>query len=414
MSGIYSLGIALYSLLIRLVSPFNSKARLFVQGRKNWKSKITQQVDSNGKYIWIHSASLGEFEQGRPVIEKIKELYPEYKIALTFFSPSGYEIRKNYAEADLISYLPMDTQKNAQTFLSIIQPEKAFFIKYEFWYHYLSELNRREIPCYIFSSIFRPEQYFFKNNVLGTWYRKSLQCFEHIFVQNKESVELLKGIGIHNISIAGDTRFDRVASIARSAPKLPLIEKFKAGKLLVIAGSTWKPDEEILASYINNSTDIKFIVAPHEVSTGNINNLHKLLKKPAISHSEGTDANVTDKDVLIIDSIGILSSLYQYGNLAYIGGGFGVGIHNILEAATFGMPIVFGPNYTRFKEATDLCDLGGAFSITNEIQLKDHFDSLLSQPKHLNQVSAITKKYVAGNVGSSDLIIKKVFNTPSS
>ena len=413
MTLLYKIGIFLYSLTVRFVSVFNEKAQLFVRGRKNWKVNLQNQIEKDAKYIWFHCASLGEFEQGRPVIEEIKKQFPELKIVLTFFSPSGYEIRKNYNGADIISYLPLDTKSNARAFIDIVKPEKAFFIKYEFWYFYIAELKKQNIPLYIFSAKFRENQHFFKNTPLGSWYRKMLFKFEHFFVQNETSAQLLKNIGLNNISVSGDTRFDRVAAIVKVAKEIPVVEKFKGNSQLIIAGSTWKPDEELLVEFINHNENIKFIIAPHEVSDANVNRIHQLLKKPAISFSKINKTEINNYQVLIIDSIGLLSSLYQYGNVAYIGGGFGVGIHNILEAATFGMPIVFGPNFKKFKEAVDLSSNGGAFSITKFDELERTFNHLISDKKLLNKASGISKNYVEKNVGSTKLIIKKVFNKKS-
>ncbi len=406
----YKTGIFFYSLLIHIYSIFNEKARFFVRGRKNWEEILTQKIDRNAKYIWFHCASLGEFEQGRPVIEELKEQFPKYKIILTFFSPSGYEIRKNYALADVVAYLPMDTKRNASTFLNIVNPEKAFFVKYEFWHFYISELKKRNIPLYIISAIFRENQQFFKSTPWGKWYRKMLKRVDHLFVQNEKSGELLKTIGISDFTVSGDTRFDRVAAIAKVSKEIPIVEKFRGNSRLIIAGSTWKPDEELLAAFINQSGDIKFIIAPHEVSVANINRIHQLLKKPAISFSKVSESEIDRFQVLIIDSVGLLSSLYRYGNVAYIGGGFGVGIHNILEAATFGLPVIFGPNYKKFKEAVDLTFEGGAISISNSDELANALNNLMNGKNELKKASEICRKYVAKNVGSTKLIIKKVFN----
>lgn len=410
MALLYNLGIFLFGIAVRIAALFNQKAMLFVKGRKNWAKTLETKVDRSASYIWFHCASLGEFEQGRPVIEEIKKQFPQYKIALTFFSPSGYEIRKNYDGADLVCYLPIDTRKNARTFLNILRPEKAFFVKYEFWYNYIRELGNRNIPLFIVSAIFRENQLFFKNTPWGRWYRTMLFQFEHIFIQNEQSATLLKNIGITKFTIAGDTRFDRVAAIANSAKQFPDVEKFKGNKLTVIAGSTWKPDEELLAAFINSSDNIRFIIAPHEVTPSNINRIHQLLKKRVISFSKVQNSDISDFDVLIIDSIGILSSLYQYGNVAYIGGGFGVGIHNILEAATFKLPIIFGPNYTKFKEAVDLADQKGAFPIHDLNDLNRTLHMLLTDKTELKNASDVCKKYVEKNVGSTKLIINKVFN----
>lgn len=410
---IYNLGIFFYGIAIRITALFNLKAKQFVIGRKNWQKELHAKIEDGAKYLWFHCASLGEFEQGRPVIENLKKKFPDIKIVLTFFSPSGYEIRKNYNGADVICYLPIDTKHNARNFINIVKPEKVFFVKYEFWYNYISELKSQQIPLYIISAIFRENQQFFKNTLWGKWYRKILFYFEHIFVQNEKSAELLKNNGIMNFTISGDTRFDRVAEIAAGAKQFQIVEKFKGNAMLIVAGSTWKPDEELLVEFINNykaTNKVKFIIAPHEVSASNINRIHQLLKKPVISFSKIDNTSINDFDVLIIDSIGILSSLYQYGNIAYIGGGFGVGIHNILEAATFGLPIIFGPNYTKFKEAVDLVEEKGAFPIQNYNGLKGALNLLLNDKTELKNTSEISKNYVEKNVGSTKLIVKKVFN----
>lgn len=407
---LYNISIFAYSQLIRFFSLFDEKAKLFVKGRKDWEQKLKSPVDENSRNLWVHCASLGEFEQGRPLIEALKKQFPEFKIVLTFFSPSGYEIRKNYELADMVAYLPLDTKGNAKRFLDIVQPEKAFFVKYEFWHHYISELRNRKIPLFAFSAIFRENQQFFKSTPWGKWYRKMLFKFEHIFVQNEKSAELLSNIGLTNFTVSGDTRFDRVATIAKSSRELPVVEKFKGNSLLIVAGSTWKPDEELLAKFINQSSGIKFIIAPHEVSAANINRLQQMLIKPALLFSKLQHSKIEAVDVLIIDSIGILSSVYRYGNIAYIGGGFGVGIHNILEAATFGLPVIFGPNYKKFKEATDLVFAGGAFPIGNYETLHQTLNGLGYQKNELEKASKIAKDYVEKNVGSTEVIINKVFN----
>jgi len=354
MKIVYQTGILFYTLSLKIASLFNSKARQFVNGRHNWRKKLAEKIDTNARYIWVHCASLGEFEQGRPLIEAIRKQFPEFRVLLTFFSPSGYEIRKNYDQADIVMYLPVDTRRNAKKFLQLVQPEKAFFIKYEYWYFYIGELKKRNIPLFIVSAIFRENQYFFKNNLWGKWYRQMLLKTDHFFVQNEKSAQLLQSIGLNNFTVSGDTRFDRVAAIARGAKKIPLVEKFKNNQPLLIAGSTWKPDEELLAGFINSHPHLKVVFAPHEVTPANMNRLEQLLKTSHIRLSKAGENEIDRYQVLIIDSIGLLSSLYQYGNVAYIGGGFGVGIHNILEAATFGLPVIFGPNYEKFKEAVDL------------------------------------------------------------
>ncbi|MCG6187315.1 3-deoxy-D-manno-octulosonic acid transferase [Maribellus maritimus] len=405
----YKTGILFYAFFARISSLFSGKARLFVRGRKNWRKTLSEKVDSTARYIWMHCASLGEFEQGRPLIEEIKKQFPDCKIVLTFFSPSGFEIRKDYELADIVMYLPLDTKRNAKDFLNLLKPEKVFFVKYEFWHFYISELKKRNIPLFIVSAIFRENQHFFKNTPWGKWYRKMLFKVEHIFVQSEVSAKLLKMVGVNNFTISGDTRFDRVASIAKGFKNFPIVEKFKGNLPLIVAGSTWKPDEELLVEFINQNSEAKMVFAPHEVSEANINRLTQMLKKPVARFSQIKNSEVENLQVIIIDSIGILSSIYKYGNIAYIGGGFGVGIHNILEAATFGLPVIFGPNHQRFKEAVDLKSEGGAFSINDFYQLKTIMDSLLNDDEALKKASKISKNYVAKNIGSTSLIIKKVF-----
>ena len=294
MTFLYNTGIFFYSLLIKLATPFSEKARFFVKGRKNWEIQLQQKIEKNAKYIWVHCASLGEFEQGRPLIEAIKKQFPVYKIVLSFYSPSGYEIRKNYSQADIVCYLPADTKKNARKFIQLIKPEKTFFVKYEFWCHYINELKQNQIPLYSVSAIFRENQQFFKNSSWGKWYRNMLFNFEHFFIQNESSATLLKSIGLSNYTVSGDTRFDRVAEIAQSAKSIPLVEKFKENQQILIAGSTWKPDEELLVAFIKQNPNLKIIIAPHEVSASNINRLQQLLKTNSILLSRAAESSITD------------------------------------------------------------------------------------------------------------------------
>lgn len=409
MTFLYNLGISLYTLLAQLAAIFNPKARLFVRGRKNWLSGLQSRIDPGARYLWFHCASLGEFEQGRPVIEAIRQQFPEYQIALTFYSPSGYEIRKNYPQADLVCYLPADTRRNARRFLDTLRPEKAFFIKYEFWFHYITGLQERQIPLFLVSGIFRENQVFFRQTPWGKWYARLLTGFEHFFVQDAASAQLLQQAGITRVTVSGDTRFDRVAAIAAAAKNIPLVEKFKDGKPVVVAGSSWKPDEELLTRFINQHAGLKFIIAPHEVSQVNLTRLEQLLKKPAVRFSQASENEVQNFEVLIIDSIGLLSSLYRYGDFAYIGGGFGVGIHNILEAATFGLPVVFGPNYQKFREARELVAAGGAFSIATYEALEQIFQSLSASSANLQAAAQTAAGYVQNNTGATEIIIKRVF-----
>jgi 3-deoxy-D-manno-octulosonic-acid transferase len=400
---LYSLGLKFYYLLIFLVSLFNRKARLWIRGRKGIFDKIKKQVKPENNLLWFHASSLGEFEQGRPLIEAFKNRNKSVKILLTFFSPSGYENRKNYKTADYIFYLPPDTKKNAYKFIKLINPSKAFFIKYEFWYHYLNQLQINNIPVYLVSANFRQNQVFFR--WYGGWFRKILNKFTHIFVQNKKSEQLLKQIGLDNVTISGDTRFDRVAGIARQAREIEIAGKFRQKSPLIIAGSTWEKDEEILVEFINTSSlNIKYIIAPHEIHESSIQRIIKSISKPVIRFSSASTVNIKDYQVLIIDNIGMLSSLYRYANIAYIGGGFGVGIHNILEAATFVLPVVFGPNYGKFQEAVDLVESGGAFSVNDYASLKIQFENLLGKIEK-NEAGRISREYVLKNQGATTKIL---------
>lgn len=401
----YSVSILFYSLLVKLASFFNKKAKLKHKGTKNTFTKLKNFKSE--KTIWIHCASLGEFEQGRPIIELIKKTKPEYKIALSFFSPSGYEIKKNYKNADVVFYLPYDSKKNADKLIEIIKPDTVFFIKYEFWYWYLTELKKRKISVYLVSGIFRPKQLFFK--FYGSFYRKILTNFTHLFVQNKESAELLKNINIENVSIAGDTRFDRVIEISKNCRKFPLIEKFIEDKLVFIAGSSWKPDEEIIFEFINTNkfNNIKFIIAPHEIKNENIERILNLSNKKTVKYSDAKIETVNDADILIVNNIGMLSSLYSYADIAYIGGGFGAGIHNTLEAAVFGIPVIFGKKYQKFDEAKELIKIKAAFSIINYDEFNTIFKKLLSDEEFRKKSGENAKKYVNKNIGVSNKILKE-------
>ncbi len=412
MNVLYNLSIFIYSILIKLAAPFKLKADQISKGRQCVFAELTNNIKYDRPIIWVHCASLGEFEQGRPLIEAIKKQHSEYRIFLTFFSPSGYEIRKNYELADYICYLPADTKSNAQKLIELVKPEFVFFVKYEFWFHYIQELKKRNIPLYLVSAIFRENQLFFKNTPWGKWYCKMLLGFRHFFVQDEQSVKLLARIGINNVTKAGDTRFDRVAEIARNGKDIPLIEKFKGNNQLVVAGSTWKPDEELLVEYIHAHPEIKFVIAPHETKKGNIDRLISQLKTPIICYTEATNESVMNKQVFIIDTIGLLSSVYKYADLAYIGGGFGVGIHNTLEAAIFGMPIVFGPNYLRFNEATTMVKLGVANPINDYSGLKTILDSLLTDTGKRDKITTDCISFTQQNLGATTTIVSKVFNKP--
>jgi 3-deoxy-D-manno-octulosonic-acid transferase len=407
MQVIYNLGIFVYRYLVFIASLFNEKIAKMWKGQKQGLEILKERLEPNEKYIWIHAASLGEFEQGRPLIEKLKQTHPEYKILLTFFSPSGYEVRKNYPLADIICYLPMDTPRNAYRFIRKVNPAMAIFIKYEFWANYLYRLRKNNIPTYVVSAIFRKDQLFFR--WYGNWYRNLLKRFKTIFVQNKESLDLLKNYGFENVIISGDTRFDRVSEIASQAKQLPYIENFMQGKKIFIAGSSWPKDEDLLLEYFNNTPDIKLIIAPHEINKEHIFSICSKLERPFVRFSEADENTVSNSDCLIIDAIGFLSSIYRYGDIAYIGGGFGAGIHNVLEAAVYGLPIIFGPNYMKFREARQLIEAKGAFSISDYPSLKNKLNKLLSDELYIETAGKNACEYVHKNIGATEIILKEIF-----
>lgn len=393
MLWLYNFGIFFYGLIIKVLANFNPKAKLFIQGRQKLFQRIRQEISPEHKHIWFHFASLGEFEQGRPVLEKVKENYKEKKIIITFFSPSGYEVRKNYPGVDGIFYLPLDTASNAELFISLINPEIAIFTKYEFWYHYFHLLQKKDIPLFLISGIFRPDQIFFK--WYGGFQRKILKCITHLFVQNETSLHLLEKIQLKNISLSGDTRFDRVFENVSSVKGVPLVEAFVGKNPVFIAGSTWPQDEFLLQSLIVQYPDWKVIIAPHEIGKSHLSQLEQIFPS-AIKYSQLQNASVAS-NILIIDNIGLLSGLYQYGKIAYIGGGFGAGIHNTLEAAAFGLPVIFGPEYHKFQEAKDLISLKAAISIRNEYDLVKAFENFNSS----NQYGKTAKAYVEQKKGAT-------------
>ncbi|MCJ7446480.1 MAG: 3-deoxy-D-manno-octulosonic acid transferase [Bacteroidales bacterium] len=402
----YNLGIIIYTALAHLISPFNKKARLYIKGRIGWEKNLAEKINHGDKYIWIHCASLGEFEQGRPVIEKVKKEMPHFKIILTFFSPSGYEIRKNYQLADIICYLPYDTPGNAEKFISLIDPGLVIFVKYEFWYNYISVLKRKNIPLYLISGIFRKEQQFFK--WYGSFFRQILKMFSRIFVQDMRSFDLLRGIGIENVSLAGDTRFDRVMQIAGNAKDIIQIERFRGEEKLFLAGSSWKQDEEIISQYINRYPDkMKWVFAPHEIDINNIERLEKLIRIKHVRFSQFSE-DFTDARVMIIDNIGMLSSAYRYAYIAAVGGGFGKGIHNILEPACWGIPVLFGPNHEKFREAADLLSIGGAKSFNSYDSFKDALDIFLDNKILYSQAAEAAGDYVKENTGATGKIMQGI------
>jgi 3-deoxy-D-manno-octulosonic-acid transferase len=406
MGLIYSFFIAVFTGLVNIAALFDGKAKLWVRGRRGWKKNLKDKIGSGERRIWVHCASLGEFEQGRPVLERIKKEDSSVKIVLTFFSPSGYEIRKDYPLADYIFYLPADTMGNAEYFISEVNPAYVIFVKYEFWYNYITTLKKKGIPVYLISAIFRPDQHFFR--WYGGFFRKILEQFSHIFVQDKNSVELLESIGIKNSTIAGDTRLDRVNEIVSSARTLPVIEKFRDGEILFLAGSSWRQDEEIIAAYINgNPNRMKWVFAPHEPDEQNVGRLEKLLMVKTVRYSQFNE-NSADARVLIIDNIGILNSAYQYAYIAAIGGGFGNGIHNILEPASWEIPVMFGPNHKKFREAIDLINENGARCYDSLKSFKEILDKWLTDDGFYLISAKAAGNYIKNNIGATDQIMQKL------
>ena len=405
---LYNLIIQIASFLLKIVAVFSPKIKLFVEGRKSVFEILEFKINATDKTIWFHAASLGEYEQGLPVIERIKEKFPSHKIVLTFFSPSGYEVRKNNLVADVTVYLPLDTKKNALQFLSIVRPEMVFFIKYEYWPNYLTELRKLGIPTYLISGIFRKNQLFFK--WYGGFYRTALNTFTYFFVQNESSKKLLLELGKTNVTVSGDTRFDRVASILEKDNSLDFIETFKNDTLTIVAGSSWPKDENLLVDYINQTSEkIKFIIAPHNIKEEQIQELKNSISKRVVLFSEKSNKNLADFDVFIIDTIGILTKIYSYADIAYVGGGFGnPGVHNILEPATFGVPIVIGPNFSHFAEATALVNREGCISISNKKELMDAFSNLIANDNIRHEKGHICNTFVQMNKGATDIIMKKI------
>lgn len=405
---------------IAIASLFNEKVRKMWRGEREAFKILKQKVDPNAKYIWFHAASLGEFEQGRPLMERIRKDYPQYKILLTFYSPSGYEVRKNYEGADIICYMPVDTRLNAIRFLRLVRPVMAFFIKYEFWSNFLHILKHRNIPTYSVSSIFREDQVFFK------WYGRNyagvLKCFTRFFVQNEESKRLLEGIGITAVDVVGDTRFDRVLQIKEAAKQLPICEAFRTGVAssqsadvphhdfkVFVAGSSWPPDENIFIPFFNEHKDWRLLIAPHVIAEEHLKLILSLIKgKKVVRYTQTTPEEAAEADVLIIDCFGLLSSMYNYGDVAYIGGGFGVGIHNTLEAAVWNMPVIFGPNNKKFQEAQGLLKSGGGFEINNYEDFSGLMTSLMNDETFLKQAGDKAGAFVAHLAGATDKVLASV------
>ena len=438
----YNIAIYIYLIGVAIGSLFNKKIKKMWRGEREAVDLLKEKVDSTAKYVWFHAASLGEFEQGRPLIEQLKATHPEYKILLTFFSPSGYEVRKNYEGADIVCYLPLDTIRNARRFLRAVHPVMAFFIKYEFWYNYLHILRHRGVPVYSVSSIFRPGQVFFK--WYGRNYAKVLHCITHFFVQNEVSLQLLKGIGIDEATVVGDTRFDRVLQIKEQAKKLPIVEAFKGingkgdackddlsengckealsedackgdlsedgckGCKVFVAGSSWQPDEDIFIRFFNDHPDWKLIIAPHVIGEDHLAYILDKLQMKAVRYTQATEQSAAEARCLIIDCFGLLSTIYRYGEIAYVGGGFGVGIHNVPEAAVWGVPVLFGPNNKRFQEAQDLLACKGSFEVTDYDSFNTIISRLISDDKFRHQCGEASANYVKSRSGATDIIMKSV------
>lgn len=429
----YNIAIYIYLIGVAIGSLFNKKIKKMWRGEREAVDLLKEKVDPTAKYVWFHAASLGEFEQGRPLIEQLKATHPEYKILLTFFSPSGYEVRKNYEGADIVCYLPLDTIRNARRFLRAVHPVMAFFIKYEFWYNYLHILRHRGVPVYSVSSIFRPGQVFFK--WYGRNYAKVLHCITHFFVQNEVSLQLLKGIGIDEATVVGDTRFDRVLQIKEQAKELPIVEAFKGingkgdackgalaedackddlsengckGCKVFVAGSSWQPDEDNFIRFFNDHPDWKLIIAPHVIGEDHLAYILDKLQMKAVRYTQATEQSAAEARCLIIDCFGLLSTIYRYGEIAYVGGGFGVGIHNVPEAAVWGVPVLFGPNNKRFQEAQDLLACKGSFEVTDYDSFNTIISRLISDDKFRHQCGEASANYVKSRSGATDIIMKSV------
>lgn len=447
----YNIAIYIYLIGVAIGSLFNKKIKKMWRGEREAVDLLKEKVDPTAKYVWFHAASLGEFEQGRPLIEQLRATHPEYKILLTFFSPSGYEVRKNYEGADIVCYLPLDTIRNARRFLRAVHPVMAFFIKYEFWYNYLHILRHRGVPVYSVSSIFRPGQVFFK--WYGRNYAKVLHCITHFFVQNEVSLQLLKGIGIEEATVVGDTRFDRVLQIKEQAKELPIVEAFKGingkgdackedlaedackddlaedackgalsedackkdlsengckGCKVFVAGSSWQPDEDIFIRFFNDHPDWKLIIAPHVIGEDHLAYILDKLQMKAVRYTQATEQSAAEARCLIIDCFGLLSTIYRYGEIAYVGGGFGVGIHNVPEAAVWGVPVLFGPNNKRFQEAQDLLACKGSFEVTDYDSFNTIISRLISDDQFRHQCGEASANYVKSRSGATDIIMKSV------
>lgn len=396
--------------LLEIIAFFSPKMKLFVEGRKVVFLVLEQKIKPTSKTIWFHAASLGEYEQGLPVIEKIKEQFPAHKIVLTFFSPSGYEVRKNNTIADVTVYLPLDTKKNAQQFLKLVHPDLVFFIKYEYWPNYLAELKKLNIKTYLVSGILRKNQLFFK--WYGDFYREALDAFTYFFVQNETSKKLLQQLGKTDVAVSGDTRFDRVATILEKDNSLDFISDFKNNTLTIVVGSSWPKDEDLIVNFINSNTfNVKFIIAPHNIKEEQIQNLKNSITKKTVLFSEKEEQNLADFDVFIIDTIGILTKIYSYADIAYVGGGFGnPGVHNVLEPATFGVPIIIGPNYSHFAEAIALVNMDACVAVANQKELDEALENLIRNADIRNEKGHMCSTFVQMNKGATAIILKNILH----
>ncbi len=406
MQLIYNLIIQIIAWLLPLLALINPKMKLFVQGRKDVFDTLKEKITDQNQMIWFHVASLGEYEQGLPIMTAIKEKYPNHKLLLTFFSPSGFEVRKNNIVADITLYLPLDTPQNAKRFIQLAHPKMVFFVKYEFWLNFLAELKKQNIETYLISGVFRKNQLFFKS--YGGFYKKALTPFKHFFVQNETSANLLRQIGFENVTVSGDTRFDRVADLLKQKHQLDFINTFKGNALLIVAGSTWAKDEDLLVDFINQTTfQVKLIIAPHNINPNDIQQLNNKIKKPTVLYSQQTHDQLNTAQVLILDTIGLLTKVYSYANIAYVGGGFGQpGVHNVLEPAVFGMPIIIGPNFIRFIEATSLVNKGGCIVINNVDELQNIFNKLIEDDVYCLKIGRVSESFVKHNTGATAHVMK--------
>ena len=402
----YNVAISIYSFFISMIAPFHKKAKLMIQGHKDTFEKLEKQIDSNSKYVWFHVASLGEYEQAQPMIEIIKREKPAYKIILSFFSPSGYEVQKNNTIVDIVCYLPFDKKKNVKRFLDLARPSIVIFVKYEFWYNFIHGLYLRKIPVYLISATFRPNQLFFKP--WGNVFKKILRYYTQIFVQDEASKRLIRKQGLDNVTVMGDTRMDRVIKIKETAKDIPLVEKFgtlKDNQSILVAGSSWAEDENLIIPYFNKHAYLKLIIAPHLINEEHLKQIEGKLKRPFIRYSQATEENIRDFDCLIVDNFGLLSTIYRYGQVAYIGGGFGAGIHNLPEAAVHGIPVIFGPNYHKFLEARELLNNGGGFTISNETDLNRILKNFVTSPEDLDIAGEKAIEYIYESTGATKKIV---------